>query len=117
MEPLEETLSSPTREEPMPKRLKQLSQREAVGVEIEEAMALLAQRRPALKKIKLPLPKLILQEYPEELKEVALLLAALPATQVSVARLFSALKILKPDLKSRLGEKLVNAMLFLRANM
>jgi len=118
MEPLEDILSSPTAtgEEPRPKRLKQLSPREAVCVEIEEAMASLAQRRAILKKIKLPLPKLIVQEYPKELREVALILAALPPTQVSVERLFSSLKILKSDLKNRVGEKLLNAKLFLRAN-
>jgi hypothetical protein len=40
-----------------------------------------------------------------------------PPTQVSVERLFSALKILKSDHRNRLGEKMLNAMLFLRFNM
>jgi len=51
-----------------------------------------------------------------ELKELALLLSALPPTQVSVERLFSSLKLLKSYTRSRLGEKVLNAMLFLRAN-
>ncbi len=53
----------------------------------------------------------------EELREVALLLTALPPTQVSVERLFSALKNLKSDNRNRLGERLLDAMLFLRSNM
>jgi len=52
-----------------------------------------------------------------DLRELALLLSALPPTQVSVERLFSALKILKSDHRNRLGEKMLNAMLFLRSNM
>ena len=52
-----------------------------------------------------------------DLRELSLLLAALPPTQVSVERLFSALKILKSDHRNRLGEKMINAMLFLRSNM
>jgi hypothetical protein len=53
----------------------------------------------------------------EELKDLATVLSALPPTQVSVERLFSSLKILKTDHRNRLGEKLLNAMLFLRSNM
>lgn len=52
-----------------------------------------------------------------ELRDVALLLTALPPTQVSVERLFSALKILKSDRRNRLKDKMLNAMLLLRANM
>lgn len=63
------------------------------------------------------LRELILKDYPEELKDVAPLLSAMPPTQVSVERLFSALRILKTDHKNRLGEKLLNAMLFLRSNL
>ena len=103
-------------------------------------------QRSVLKKSKLSLKEVILSDYPGkvfylgwdlasnnylhgliflanfifnlgELKEAALLLSALPPTQVSVERLFSSLKILKSDRRNRLGEKLLNAMLFLRANM
>ena len=52
-----------------------------------------------------------------ELRDVALLLTARPPTQVSVERLFSALKILKSDRRNRLKDKMLNAMLLLRANM
>ena len=52
-----------------------------------------------------------------ELRDVALLLTAIPPTQVSVERLFSALKILKSDRRNRLKDKMLNAMLLLRANM
>ena len=52
-----------------------------------------------------------------ELRDVALLLTALPPTQVSVERLFSALKILKSDRRNRLKDKMLNAMLLLRAKM
>jgi hypothetical protein len=48
-------------------------------------------------------------------KDVALLLSY--CLQVSVERPFSSLKKLKSDLLNRLGEKLLNAMMSLRANM
>ena len=48
---------------------------------------------------------------------MALLMTALPPTQVSVERLFSALKIIKSDHRNRLGEKILNAILFLRSNL
>jgi hypothetical protein len=58
----------------------------------------------------------LIYAFLEELKSVALVLSALPPTQVSVERLFSSLKIVKSDLRNRIGEKLVNSILFLRAN-
>lgn len=54
--------------------------------------------------------------YPPCLKDAALVLTSLPPTQVSVERLFSALKILKSDRRSRLSEDILDAMLFLRTN-
>ncbi len=111
--------SSPPRDSAMPpsKRKKEISLKEACQAKTVEALNLLVQQRPLLKKSKLPLRQLILTEYPDQLKEVALLLSALPPTQVSVERLFSSLKILKTELRNRLGEKLLSSMLFLRTNM
>jgi hypothetical protein len=59
---------------------------------------------------------LIDEEYPAELQEVARLLQAKPVTQVSVERLFSALKILKEDSRSRLKEDILSSLLILKAN-
>ena len=41
----------------------------------------------------------------------------MPPTQVSVERLFSALKIIKFDLRASMKEDLIEAILFLRTNM
>lgn len=54
--------------------------------------------------------------YPDTVKEVAATVSGLPATQVSVERLFSALRIIKSDLRGSLKEDTINAILFLRAN-
>jgi len=43
-------------------------------------------------------------------------LAALPPTQVSVKRLFSAMKILLTDLRSKMKDDIVEAILFLKSN-
>jgi len=43
-------------------------------------------------------------------------LAALPPTQVSVERLFSAMKILLTDLRSKMKDDIVEAILFLESN-
>ena len=56
------------------------------------------------------------RDYPEELREVALLLRAMPVTQVSVERLFSALRLLKSERRSRLKEDVLKAILVLKAN-
>ncbi|MDI4567967.1 MAG: hypothetical protein E7Y34_02680 [Mycoplasma sp.] len=64
---------------------------------------------------KTPLLELI-KIYPEKLKEVALTVTALPPTQVSVERLFSALKFIKSDLWPSNKEDLAEAILFLRNN-
>ena len=52
--------------------------------------------------------------YPDVIGDVALTVTALPPTQVSVERLFSALKFTKSDLRSSMKEDLVEAILFLR---
>ena len=44
-------------------------------------------------------------------------LAALPVTQVSVERLFSAMRLLLSDLRSRLKQDAVKALLVLRTNL
>lgn len=52
--------------------------------------------------------------YPKIIENVARIVTALPPTQVSVERLFSALKIIKSDLRASLKEDLIEAILFLR---
>lgn len=54
--------------------------------------------------------------YPDSVKEVARVVTALPPTQVSVERLFSALKLIKTDLRASLKEDAIDAILFLRTN-
>jgi hypothetical protein len=83
---------------------------------VKAAIEKLKNQRIALKKTKKDLLTLIKEDYPEELKEVALLLCTMPVTQVSVERLFSALKIFKRDQRSRLKEDILNALLLLKAN-
>jgi hypothetical protein len=58
----------------------------------------LIQRRNALMKTKKDLLALMEEDYSAELRDVARLLYSKPVTQVSVERLFSALKIFKGDL-------------------
>ena len=55
--------------------------------------------------------------YPKIVQEVAIAVTALPPSQVSVERLFSALRIIKTDLRGRLKEDLVDSTLFLRTNL
>ncbi|KAM9330121.1 LOW QUALITY PROTEIN: uncharacterized protein PAF06_009560 [Gastrophryne carolinensis] len=52
--------------------------------------------------------------YPEIVSDVARIVTAMPPTQVSVERLFSALKIIKSDLRASMTEDLAEAILFLR---
>ena len=59
----------------------------------------------------------LIKAYPEEVQDCCFTLAALPVTQVSVERLFSAMKLLLTDLRSRLKPDAVEAMLMLRTNM
>jgi len=76
----------------------------------------LMEQRSAMKKTKKNLLTVIEEDYPLEIKDVARLLCAKPVTQVSVERLFSALKIFKRDHRSRLKEDILNALLLLKAN-
>jgi bifunctional polynucleotide phosphatase/kinase len=69
-----------------------VKQQTITGVKV--AIEKLMNQRMTLKKTKKDLLTLINEDYPEELKEVALLLCTMPVTQVSVERLFSALKFL-----------------------
>ena len=55
--------------------------------------------------------------YPKIVQEAAIAVTALPSSQVSVERLFSALRIIKTDLRRRFKEDLVNFILFLRTNL
>ena len=72
---------------------------------------------PTLKKRKKDdIYDIIKTEYPEELKDVAALLVTLPVTQVSVERLFSAMKIYKTDLRNRLKADALESLLVLKAN-
>ena len=41
----------------------------------------------------------------------------MPVTQVSVERLFSALKLLKSDLRNKLKDDIIGDVLLLRANL
>ena len=58
----------------------------------------------------------VIQMYPENIREVAQVVSCLPPTQVSVERLFSALRFLVSDLRSSMAEDLVDSILFLRTN-
>ena len=54
--------------------------------------------------------------YPDILQKVAYSVTALPRTQVSVERLFSALRIIRSDLRCSVKEDLIEAILFLCSN-
>lgn len=58
----------------------------------------------------------IVGQYPGIIQPASMALAALPVTQVSVERLFSAMKLLLTDLRSRLKGDILEAMLLLRSN-
>jgi hypothetical protein len=88
----------------------------ALAIAVNTGIDKLAQRRNSLRKSKKDLLTLIKEDYPTELRDVALLLYAKPITQVSVERLFSALKIFKGDLRNRLKEDILSALLILKAN-
>jgi hypothetical protein len=60
--------------------------------------------------------EVIRDDYPPLLRDVALVLLSLPPTQVSVERIFSMLKLLKSDLRTRLKEDILSTIIFLRAN-
>ena len=57
-----------------------------------------------------------IDKYPEIVKKVVYTVTALPPTQVSVEKLFSALQIIRSDLRVSMKEDLIEAILFLRTN-
>ena len=57
-----------------------------------------------------------ISRYLAILQKVAYTVTALPSTQVSVKRLFSALRIIRSDLRTSIKEDLLEAILFLRTN-
>ena len=59
----------------------------------------------------------VLPLYPEIIRNVARTITAMPPTQVSVERLFSALRITKSDIRASIKDDLAEAILFLRTNM
>ena len=56
----------------------------------------------------------VIKSYPEAIREAAFTVNPIPPTQFSVERLFSALKLMKSDLRASMKEGLVKALLFLR---
>ena len=58
----------------------------------------------------------VISSYPNEIRNECFDISALPVTQVSVERLFSAMRILLSDLRSRLKSDIVDAILFLKNN-
>ena len=83
---------------------------------VEDALTTLKDSRNKFKRLNKPLTTLIMEDYPKELREVALLLQAMPVTQVSVERLFSSLQIIKNERRSQLKEDVLEAILVLKAN-
>ena len=67
--------------------------------------------RKELKKLKDPI-----EAYLTVIKEVSRILRAMPPTQVSVQRLFSALKLQKSDLRNMIKADVLDTLLLLKAN-
>ena len=86
--------------------------------ELENALFNLEKERPKLKADakKSDIYQVVQTKYPKILVDVSLALLALPPTQVSVERLFSALKILMSERRNKLKEDILKAMLFIRIN-
>ena len=59
----------------------------------------------------------VIPSYPTTVRPCSLALAALPVTRASVERLFSAMRLLLSDLRSRHKQDAVKALLLLIANM
>jgi hypothetical protein len=106
---------------PPPSKKKKVE--ESVGRELQkskilESLSTLTKNKSVLRSYDVPIWELVNEkEYPQELKDTALLLATMPPTQVSLQRLFSSLKFLKTNHKKRLGKSILNDMMFLGANM
>ena len=58
----------------------------------------------------------VMQVFPQNVRQQCAVISGLPVTQVSVERLFSALKLLLTDTRSRLKEDILQAVLFLRVH-
>ena len=83
----------------------------------EKALRSLENKMPTLKRNReRSIYDIIETKYPEDLKDVAALLVTLPVTQVSVERLFSAMKLFKSDLRSRMKADALESLLILKAN-
>jgi hypothetical protein len=54
--------------------------------------------------------------YREIVRPAAMIVTAMPPTQVSVEQLFSALKMIKSDLRASMKEDLAEAILFPRTS-
>ena len=54
----------------------------------------------------------VLPSYPEIIRDAAMIVTSLPPTQVSVERLFSALRFIKSDSKASMKEDIIEAILF-----
>ena len=57
-----------------------------------------------------------IEHYPQIVQKVAYTVTALPLTQVSVERLFSALHLIRSDLRSSMKEDSIKTNLFMRSN-
>jgi hypothetical protein len=111
--------SSPAAPPPTKKKKEEESEgRELQKSKILESLSTLTKNKSVLRSYDVPIWELVNEkEYPQELKDTALLLATMPPTQVSLQRLFSSLKFLKTNHKKRLGKSILNDMMFLGANM
>jgi hypothetical protein len=58
----------------------------------------------------------VIPAYPEIVKLAAMTVTAMPPTQVGVEQLFSALKIIKSDLRASMKEDLAETILFPRTS-
>ena len=56
-----------------------------------------------------------MEHYQQIVQKVAYAVSALPPTHVSVTQLFSALHLIRSDLRALIKENLVEAILFLRS--
>ena len=92
----------------------QISPRNQILTEVKNGLAMLENKdqRKKMKVLEMKKDvdriKVIKNEYPEVLQEVAILLYTMPVTQVSVERMFSALKLYKTDLRSRLKDDILH---------
>ena len=59
----------------------------------------------------------IIDTLDEPLLTTAKILSAMPVTQVSVERLFSSMKVILSDHRASMKQDLLDAILFLRANV